>query len=94
MLLSLDPPQLVALVAGSVVVLSGVGYLFGRLRAVFRFVETIHHITTKELEANHGGSMKDDLSGVAVAVGKLQRRVDTIEKRYNLDHPRKRDLHS
>jgi hypothetical protein len=86
-------PESVAVVGGAVVVLSGVGYLFRKIRALFRFIERIHEVTTKELEPNHGGSMKDDMHGLAVSLGKLQRRVDTIESRYNLDHPRKRDRH-
>jgi hypothetical protein len=40
--------------------------------------ERIEEVTTRELEHNHGSSMKDDVHGVAVAVGVAQRDINDL----------------
>lgn len=66
-----------ALAAG----VAGMAYLARLLIAVLRRVTVIQRITESELEHNHGSSMKDDVHGMAVSLGELQRRVDRIEGR-------------
>lgn len=43
-------------------------------RKVARQLQAMGDIVERELEHNHGSSMKDDVHGIAVAVGLLQRR--------------------
>lgn len=50
-------------------------------RALLRAWGTLHglaELVTHELEHNGGGSIKDDVVGIAVAVGQLQRQVDEL----------------
>lgn len=72
--------QGVATVVGAAALVTAALYLFRQVRRAFQWVETIHHLTTRELEHTDGpdsdSTMKDDLHGVAVALGRLQRRVD------------------
>lgn len=80
--MSVDPPHsdvlgwLVALAAG----LTALGYLFRQAQRAFRFLEQIHDLTSRELEhtgnPDDDSTMKDDLHGIAVSLGRLQRRVD------------------
>jgi hypothetical protein len=79
-----EPPGHIADGAAWVVlaaaVLTATTYLMRQARRAFRFLEQIHDLTTRELE--HKGqpqddaTMKDDLHGIAVSLGRLQRRVD------------------
>lgn len=43
-------------------------------------VSTTEEKVSRELEHNHGSSMKDDLHGVAVAVGTLQREFTDFKR--------------
>lgn len=52
--------------------LAGIGR---RVKAAARLVE-------HELDHNGGGSMRDDVYGIAVAVGKLSRKVDDLDRRF------------
>lgn len=63
--------------------LAGLVYIIGRARKAARVLDAIQHIVERELEHNHGSSMKDDMHGVAVSVGKLQRRQDDLERRFD-----------
>lgn len=70
-----------ATVGGLVLLASGVTsirYLARTIRAVFRKLEAIDALLSRELEHNHGSSIKDDVAGTAVAVGKLGREVDNL----------------
>jgi hypothetical protein len=73
--------QVVGYIVGVVSLLAALGYLFRKVRRVFQWIESIHDLTTRELEHTDGpqgdSTMKDDLHGVAVALGRLQRRVDS-----------------
>lgn len=44
-------------------------------------LDRIWQLASRELEHNHGGSIKDDVYGTAVAIGKTQRQVERLEKR-------------
>lgn len=63
-------------------------YLAGRILNAVRFVVRVFRaldaaapVILKELRHNGGSSMKDDLHGIAQAVGDLQRRVTDLEQR-------------
>lgn len=66
-------------------ILAGAGglvALFAGARAALslaRVVHAIDKVVERELEYNGGGSIKDDVHGIAVAIGHLQRRVDHLE---------------
>lgn len=82
-------PELIPLYASIVV---GLGIIANRARkAVHVFdvllglVKDVDHRTARELEHNHGGSMKDDMTGLAVSMGDLQRRQDESEARAQAD---------
>jgi len=66
-------------------ILAGAGglvALFAGARAAIslaRVVHAIDRVVERELEHNGGGSIKDDVHGIAVAIGHLQRRVDHLE---------------
>lgn len=77
-----DFGELVAWVVGLAALVTATLYLMRQASRAFRFIEQIHDLTTRELE--HTGnpdddSMKDDLHGIAVSLGRLQRRVDRVE---------------
>lgn len=71
-----------ALLAGAAAGLAGLLYLLGRARRAARVLDAIQALVERELEHNHGGSIKDDVHGTAVAVGVLQRRVSDLEREY------------
>ena len=48
------------------------------LKKLVPIVDSIETVITKELEHNHGSSMKDDLHGMAVSFGLTQRQVDDL----------------
>jgi len=66
---------LVAIVAGGVSLLQILRW--GRNLAIK--MDAIDNIITRELEHNHGSSIKDDVYGLAVAFGKLQREVGHMQ---------------
>lgn len=71
---------LIAAVAAAV---AGLVYLARGARNVVQAIAAIQHIVERELEHNHGSSMKDDTHGMAVAIGKLQRDRDDDRRRLN-----------
>lgn len=56
-------------------------YLIRVLWRALRLIGVMHDIVTRELEHNHGSSIKDDVYGTAVALGQTQRRLDEVERR-------------
>lgn len=62
--------------------LAGMLYLGRQTWRLFQVLERI----TYELSPNHGASMKDDLSAVAVAVGDLQAQVRELGIRKDAEH--------
>lgn len=58
-------------------------YLGRLVRSIVHKVDQINDLTSRELEHNHGGSMKADVHGVAIAVGELQRDRDEERQRIN-----------
>lgn len=76
--------------------IAALGYLVNKGRSVVRFIRNavrvlnvVHDVVERELDYNGGGSMKDDVTGIALATGKLQRHVDELDKRLT-DHLRSR----
>lgn len=62
---------------------AALGYLAKKTRdaaragvRMLRAVIAIQRLVERELEHNHGSSMKDDIHGMAVAIGQLQRDRD------------------
>lgn len=54
------------------------------LRGMYRMarkLDELNDLASRELEHNHGSSMKDDLHGLAVAVGQQQRQLDDLDTR-------------
>lgn len=60
---------------------AGLVYLARVARNVVQAIAAILHIVERELEHNHGSSMKDDMTGMAIAIGKLQRDRDVDRRR-------------
>lgn len=60
---------------------AGLAYLGRGVRNVVQAIAVIQDIVQRELEHNHGSSMKDDTHGMAVAIGKLQRDRDDDRRR-------------
>lgn len=50
-------------------------------RNMVRAIGAIQHLVERELDHNHGSSMKDDLTGMAIAIGKLQRDRESDRRR-------------
>jgi hypothetical protein len=63
---------------------AGVVYLVRGARRAVQAIGAIQDIVQRELEHNHGSSIKDDVHGMAVAIGILQR--DREEDRELLDN--------
>lgn len=68
--------------------LTGLGYLTRQVRRGARkvremvdAVRAIRHLVERELDHNHGSSMKDDIHGMAVAIGLLQRARESDRRR-------------
>lgn len=75
--------------------LAALGYLGRKVRDLVHVVDAVQthaktaavragesgDIIVRELERNHGGSMKDDVSAIAYTVGNLWRRIDEIDDR-------------
>lgn len=75
--------------------LTALGYLGRKVRALVHIADAIQahartaavragetgDLVSRELEHNHGGSMKDDVSAIAHVVGNLWRQVEDIDNR-------------
>lgn len=56
-------------------------WLVGRIKRVVRIFSAVLVIVERELEHNHGSSIKDDVHGIAISVGHLQRQVEDVDDR-------------
>lgn len=81
----MSPGDLLAWLATAGAGLAAVGYLFRKVRAFARWIstlvetaETLLALARKELEHNHGSSIKDDVHGTALSVDHLAHRVDDL----------------
>jgi hypothetical protein len=61
--------------------IAGFIYLARVVLYIARSIEAVRHLVQRELEHNHGSSMKDDVHGMAVAIGQLQRDRDDDRRR-------------
>jgi hypothetical protein len=50
-----------------------------------KVVRAMDEIISRELEHNHGSSIKDDITGIAVAVGLLQRAAAELARKQDED---------
>ncbi len=71
--------QYASILPATVAVLVALGYLVKLARSAARRLDAIDRLTSRELEHNHGTSMKDDVHGIAVALGKVQHQVDDLD---------------
>lgn len=72
--------QIVGLIVGAAALFGALAYLIRLGRRAVRFVgkgvdllRALHSVVNHELTPNHGTSIKDDVYGIAVAVGLLSR---------------------
>lgn len=88
-----DPPrnftELVALVCAIAALVVALGVItravvrgYRAVRLALSWVESIHDLTQRELELDNGdGTIAEELHGVALSVGSLQRRADEMSER-------------
>lgn len=88
-----DPPRNFAELAAAVAAVSGLVVLVGiaarmtlrAYRAVHKalhWVESIHELTERQLELDNGdGTVAEELHGIAVSMGRLQRRADQLARK-------------
>lgn len=88
--------QLVGGVVGGAAFLGAVGYLWRKGKRLVRLLIAMHALIEHELTHNSGTSIKDDVAGLAVAMGAVSRQVDNIDDRLDnvetflTDHLRQR----
>lgn len=87
MTVTLDPAQLVAVIVGLAALCAALGYLAHKVRQAWRVLHALAIVVQRELTPNGGKSIKDDSTGVAVAVGWLGRGFDDLTERFE-DHLR------
>jgi hypothetical protein len=84
--ITVDTDQLVRWVVAAAGLVGALAYLGKRVfQPTIRRVRAIAHVIDRELDYNHGGSIKDDVHGIAVTVGQLSRDVTDLTERFN-DH--------
>lgn len=80
-------PQDIAIAGGSIIgaaaFLKAALYIAYGVRFVVHKLDQIDEITQRELSHNHGTSIKDDVHGLAVSIGSLQRESDEERRRVN-----------
>lgn len=85
-----DLPSLIILSAAVLAALAVIGRALRSglawCRMVARQLRAIDAIVQRELEHNHGSSIKDDVHGIAVAVGLLQRRAAEMARKQKQQH--------
>lgn len=57
------------------------------LAGLWRRVDAVLDLVHRELEHNHGSSMKDDVHGIAMALGRTQRDLDAVVAALKRQHP-------
>lgn len=78
---NLDPVAWAAVTITAAGAIAAVGYLGRKGREVYRYLHAGVEILHRELQANGGRSIKDDVTGLSVAYGVMARFVDDIDKR-------------
>lgn len=85
-----DLPSLIILSAAVLAALAVIGRALRSglawCRMVARQLRAVGDIVERELEHNHGSSIKDDVHGIAVAVGLLQRRAAELARKQKQQH--------
>lgn len=81
----MTPQEVVALVVSGVAALTAIGWVWKRVRKFFRFLDrfeamlsTTAHTVNKELKANSGSSMKDQVDGLGVQAKTNARAIDGL----------------
>lgn len=86
MLTDLMVTETAAMVAAIAAGVAGLLYLARLAWGFFTSVQRIHELITHELTHNSGGSMKDNLTATAQAVGQLQADVAELARAKALAH--------
>lgn len=80
--------QIVGAIVGAAAFIGAVGYLWRKGKRLVRLIVAIHALLEQaatvvghELTHNSGSSMKDDVAGLAVAMGAVSRQIDNIDDR-------------
>lgn len=83
----MTPQEIAAWVVSAAAGLAALGYLGKRVRDGVHLLDRIeglvrssNAVVERELEANHGSSIKDDISGIAYTVGNLWARLEQLER--------------
>lgn len=75
--------QLIAACITAATLLTALGYLARKLRRIGQIVGAAHRLLQLELEHNHGGSIKDDITGMAVSIGRVDREVTDLRRDFD-----------
>jgi hypothetical protein len=75
--------QTVAVLAAG---LAGLWFILRGAWRVVRAAQSVYELLHTELTHNHGGSMKDEVAAIAVAVGKLQADLTDLAEAKDTDH--------
>ena len=73
---TLDTDQLVPGILLAAAVLTALGVIARKVGRALEVIGRLHDLAVRELEHNHGSSIKDDVHGTAIGLGVLQRRFD------------------
>ena len=63
-----------------------IAFIGAGMRGMYRIARKVDELNTvarRELEHNHGSSIKDDVHGLAIAMGQLGRDVDALSANVN-----------
>lgn len=78
---TIEPGVVVGGIVALAALLAALGALGRHLARMARILRAVGRLVEGELEHNHGGSMKDDVYGIAVSVGELGREVTDLNER-------------
>lgn len=81
MTVTLSADQLVPIIIGGAGVVAALGYLAKKFGAFLRLMTAASTIVHRELTPNSGGSVKDDVDGLAQSFGAMSRLIDDIDER-------------
>lgn len=80
--------QLIAVCLTAAALIAALGYLARKLRRLLEVVAAAYRLLQLELEHNHGGSIKDDITGMAISIGRVDREVTDLRSDFD-EHVKK-----
>lgn len=72
-------PDVAAWAGSLVVIATATGYFTKRVRHLVRLLEALSTLIGRELNPNHGSSMKDDLYAISMSLERATARIDKLE---------------